>query len=230
MLQGCLESDAEALEQQQETDLQALRSRHDDEIREIAEGWGGTKADLNAHLRPKKAEHRDAMKETRSDYAVRIKDGKARQKVRRKTLTAELMHLDTELPQAERELKLITNRGRLTLILEDPDLIGTLKERWIGAEVAKRLDYPIFMAVSERGGKNNSGDYEYLRDSDGSFIEFRDGHPQAGQQVTDQDLVNFELTAADLVDASQIPSERLCIAEAFVQFAQGQGLGFWGVE
>ena len=30
-------------------------------------------------------------------------------------------------------------------------------------------DYPVFMAVSERGGKNNSGDYEYLKDSAGQF-------------------------------------------------------------
>ena len=48
------------------------------------------------------------------------------------------------------------------MILEDAELIGTLKERWIAAEVAKQLDYPIFMAVSERGGKDNSGDYEYV--------------------------------------------------------------------
>jgi type I restriction enzyme M protein len=225
-----LESDIEALEQQQQTDLDALGARHEDEIREIAAQWTGTKGALTDHLKPKKAQHRDAMKETKAEYAARIKDGKARQKERRKALTLDLRRLDTEVPLVERDLKLLTNRGRLELILEDPDLIGTLKERWIGAEVAKRLDYPIFMAVSERGGKNSSGDYEYLRDTDGSFIEFPDGHPQAGQQVTNQDLVNFELTATDLAVAGQIPPDRLCIAEAFVQFAQQQGLAFWGAE
>ena len=113
------------------------------------------------------------------------------------------------------------------MILADPDLIGTLKERWIAAEVAKRLDYPIFMAVSERGGKNNSGDYEYLLDEDGSLVEFPDGHPQEGQLVVDQDLVNYDLTAEDLADAANIPDDKLCVAEAFVRFAQEQGFDFW---
>jgi hypothetical protein len=58
------------------------------------------------------------------------------------------------------------------------DLIGTLKERWIAAEVAKKLDYPIFMAVSERGGKDTSGDYEHVVDESGSLVEFPPGHPQ----------------------------------------------------
>jgi hypothetical protein len=111
------------------------------------------------------------------------------------------------------------------LDLEDLDLIGTLKERWIAAEAAKRLDYPIFMAVSERGGKNNSGDYEYRVDED--------GHPQEGQFVVDQDLVNYDLTAADLANASKIPDETLDetlgVAEAFVRFAQEQGFDFWEV-
>jgi len=116
------------------------------------------------------------------------------------------------------------------LILTDPDLIGTLKERWIAAEVAKRLDYSIFMAVSERGGKNNSGDYEYLVDEDGSLVEFPDGHPQEGQREVNQDLINYDLTAEALADAAKIPDDNLCVAEAFVRFAQEQGFDFWEVE
>ena len=88
-----------------------------------------------------------------------------------KRYKAEIKRLEKEIPDAERDLKLLTNRGKLELILADAELIGTLKERWIAAEVAKRLDYPIFMAVSERGGKNNSGDYEYLLDEDGRLVE-----------------------------------------------------------
>ncbi len=124
-----------------------------------------------------------------------------------------------------RDLKLLTNRGRLTLILEDSDLIGTLKERWIAAEVAKRLDYPIFMAVSELGGKNNSGDYEYVLDGDGHLVEDASGQPKI-----DQDLVNYDLTADDLADAAAIPADQLCVAEAFVRFAQAEGFDFWGAE
>jgi len=124
-------------------------------------------------------------------------------------------------------LKLLSQRGKLELVLADDELIGTLKERWIAAEVAKQLDYPIFMAVSERGGKDNSGDYKHLLDDQGSLVEFPDGHPQEGQLVIDQDLVNYDLGAADLVDAAKIPDEQLCVAEAFVRFAQAQGFGFW---
>jgi type I restriction enzyme M protein len=84
------------------------------------------------------------------------------------------------------------------------------------------------MAVSERGGKHNSGDYKHLLDEDGSLVEFPDGHPQEGQLVIDQDLVNYDLRAEDLADASKISDEWLCVAEAFVRFAQEQQLIFWG--
>ena len=61
-------------------------------------------------------------------------------------------------------------------------------------------------------------------------MEFPDGHPQAGQLVVDQDLVNYELTPEDLVNASAIPEEQLCVAEAFVRFAHVQKLSFWEAE
>ncbi len=66
--------------------------------------------------------------------------------------------------------KLLTNKGKLMLILQDDELLQKLSDRFVDAEVAKRLDYPIFMAVSEEGGKNNSGEYEYLTDEDGNII------------------------------------------------------------
>jgi type I restriction enzyme M protein len=137
--------------------------------------------------------------------------------------------LEKRISEVEVAAKLLTNRGKLELILEDPELIATLKERWIAAEAAKRLDYPIFMAVSERGGKNNSGDYEFRVDEDGSLVEFPDGHPQEGQLVVDQDLVNYDLTADDLTEAGKIPEDKLCVAEAFVRYAQEQGFDFWEV-
>jgi type I restriction enzyme M protein len=158
-----------------------------------------------------------------------LKDLKDGQKARKKTLKAELRAIEKAIPDAEYELKVLTTRGKIELILADPELVGTLKERWIGAEVAKRLDYPIFMAVSERGGKNNSGNYEYMIDDQGSLVEFPDGHPQEGQLVIDQDLVNFDLGPDDLKDASALPPEAMAIAEAFVKLAQEQGLSFWEV-
>jgi type I restriction enzyme M protein len=59
-------------------------------------------------------------------------------------------------------------------------------------------------------------------DDNGNRVEDHDGQPKI-----DQDLVNYDLTASNLADAAKISDEQLCIAEAFVRFAQGQGLEFW---
>jgi len=222
-----LESDLEALNQQQQSELEALALQQQEEIARFEAAWTGGKTALTAELRPLKSEHRNAVKDMRGEYSVRIKTSKADQKERRKALNADLKRLDQAVEQAECELKLLTNRGRLELVLADEELIGSLKERWIAAEVAKRLDYPIFMAVSERGGKDNSGNYVHMVDVAGSLLEFPDGHPQAGQLVVDQDLVNYDLTREDLADAKAIPDQQLCVAEAFVHFAREQGLSFW---
>ncbi|CRI66574.1 conserved hypothetical protein [Thiocapsa sp. KS1] len=202
-----------------ESDREALTLRKDQEIEAISSSWSGEKGEL-----------RSRIKDVREGYQVSLKVLKERHKAAQKTIKAEIKALETRIPQAERDLKQLTSRGRLELILADDDLIGTLKERWIAAEVSKQLDYPIFMAVSERGGKNNSGDYEYMLDADGGLIEFPDGHPQEGQLVVDQDLVNYDLRAEDLADASQIPDEQLCVAEAFVRFAQKHDFNFWRAE
>ena len=200
------------------SDLEALQQQHQMEIEAIGQQWEDTKKALQVHLKPVKAEHKAALK--------RLKD---KQKIKQRTYKAEIKALEKAIPEAENAIKLLSNKGKLELILEDPDLIGTLKERWIAAEAAKRLDYPIFMAVSERGGKNNSGDYEYRVDEDGSLVEFPDDHPQEGQLVVDQDLVNYDLTAEDLAEANKITDEKLCVAEAFVRFAQEHGFDFWEV-
>ena len=42
--------------------------------------------------------------------------------------------------------------------------------------------------------------------------------------------MNYDLTADDLADAANIPDEQLCVAEAFVRFAQEQEFDFWRAE
>jgi len=201
-----LESDAQALIQKQEMEVAALIVQ-----------WTGDKAAL-----------RHQVKDVQNTYKLDVKKLKAGRKDQEKVFKAQIKGLEKQIPQAESALKLLSQRGKLELVLADDELIGTLKERWIAAEVAKQLDYPIFMAVSERGGKDNSGDYKHLLDDQGSLVEFPDGHPQEGQLVIDQDLVNYDLGAADLVDAAKIPDDQLCVAEAFVRFAQAQMFEFWG--
>ncbi len=202
-----------------DSDMEALKEQHAQEIGVISEHWKNDQRALKAHLKKIKDKHKIALK-TLQD----------KQKAKQKILKSEIKQLEKEIPQADYNIKLLSNRGKLELILVDPDLIGTLKERWIAAEVAKRLDYPIFMAVSERGGKNNSGDYDYVVDEHGSLVEFPDGHPQEGQLVVDQDLVNYDLKTEDLTEAAKISDDKLCVAEAFVRFAQEQGFEFWRSE
>lgn len=199
-----------------ESDEEALHQKQDQEVEIVTAQWKGEKTALRLHVKE--------MRQTYKAIAKKLKDA---HKVLQKATKSEIKVLEKQIPDAEFELKLLSNRGKLTLILEDAELIGTLKERWIAAEVAKQLDYPIFMAVSERGGKDNSGDYKHLLDEEGSLVEFPDGHPQEGQLVIDQDLVNYDLRAADLKDAAKISDEQLCVAEAFVRFAQEQKFGFW---
>ena len=199
-----------------DSDVEALADRQAQEIEDISAQWTGDKSALRLRVQ-----------EVRLAYKVSTQQLKDARKDQQKTLKAEIKALEKQMPQAERELKLLSNRGKLELVLADEELIGTLKERWVAAEVAKQLDYPIFMAVSERGGKNNSGDYEYVV-MGGSLVEFPEGHSQEGQLVVNQDLVNYDLRAEDLADAASIPDDKLCVAEAFVRFAQEQELSFWG--
>ena len=71
-------------------------------------------------------------------------------------------------------------------------------------------DYPIFMAVSEKGGKDNSGDYIYARNENGQYQLDKNGH-----LVVDHDLHSHD----GHLDEG--------IAEAFIKWAGQQGLSFW---
>ncbi len=63
-------------------------------------------------------------------------------------------------------------------------------------------DYPIFMAVSKKPGKDNSGEYVYKKDEKGNFIL-----DEKGRRILDHDLDE--------------------IAEEFIKFAKKEGFSFW---
>ena len=71
-------------------------------------------------------------------------------------------------------------------------------------------DYPIFYAMSENGGKDNSGDYIYAKDPDGQYRLDKNGH-----LIVDHDLHSH---AGELEPG---------LAEAFIEWAQDEGLSFW---
>ena len=197
------------------SNIEVLGLKRDQEISILKEGWTGTKRELQ-----------QARKKVKDEAATRIKALKAEQKEKQKKLKAEIKGLEKAVADAVDKCKRLTNKGQLELVLADSDLIGKLKDRWIDAEVAQRLDYPIFMAVSERGGKNNSGEYVFVTDEDGNYIDNPEDHRHPGH-IVDQDLVNYDLGPKDLADVEKILDEQLCISEAFVRFAQEQGYSFW---
>lgn len=82
-------------------------------------------------------------------------------------------------------------------------------QKWDKNICPKKDDYPIFFAVSEKGGKNNSGDYTLLKNGDGKNKLDKNGH-----LIVEHDLHNH---GGELPDG---------VAEAFVDFAKKNKLPF----
>ncbi len=250
-LQNQATQEIELATEQYERDIKAL----DEQKKAIkltglkAEEKAAKKAEkdqLTADLKTLRQQKSESIKALKAQFKEREKALKEeRIKPQQKALKAEIKGLEKALTEAEQAYKLLTYRGKLQLILEDEELLQTLADRYIDAEVAQRLDYPIFMAVSEQGGKNNSGEYEYELDEDGNIIEDAHGNP-----VFRQDLVNYQISQAELAElgkAAATPQEPttayaqaaepagpylhrgkpLAIAEAFVLFAKEEGFHFW---
>ena len=71
-------------------------------------------------------------------------------------------------------------------------------------------NYPIFFAVSEKGGKDNSGDYVYLQNENGQYKLDENGH-----LIVEHDLHNHN---------EELP---VGIAEQFIKWAKTEKLSFW---
>ena len=70
-------------------------------------------------------------------------------------------------------------------------------------------DYPIFFAVSEKGGKDNSGDYIYAKEDSGDYKLDKNRH-----RIIDHDLHN---------NKGELPDG---IVEAFIEWAPNEGVTF----
>lgn len=86
-------------------------------------------------------------------------------------------------------------------------------QKWDDKKCPKVEDYPIFFAVSEKGGKDNSGEYIYLKDENGNKKIDNYGH-----QIVEHDLHDQN---------KELPSG---IAEAFINWAISENLSFWTEE
>lgn len=193
-------------------EVEALNNKNKAEEAIAKENRTGTVADFNKEYKPTKEQNKAKLQELKDAH-----------KEIKKQFKAEIKSYEKMIPLAEEEKLLLTNKGKLQILLNSEDSLEKLKNRFVDAEVAKQLDYPIFMAVSEKGGKNNSGDYEYLLDDDGNMVEDSFGNPEI-----DQDLVNHNISRNELIDSPENISDDDCnIAEAFVKFAKEQKLDFW---
>lgn len=74
----------------------------------------------------------------------------------------------------------------------------------------KAGDYPIFFAVSEKSGKDNSGDYVFVKNGNGQPKLDRNSH-----LIIDHDLHNHN---GELPDG---------VAEKFIEWAKSEKLSFW---
>jgi len=193
-------------------EVEALNNKNKAEEAIAKENRTGTVPEFNKEYKPTKEQNK-----------VKLQELKDTHKEIKKQLKAEIKIYEKIIPLAEEEKLLLTNKGKLQILINSEDSLKKLKNRFVDSEVAKQLDYPIFMAVSEKGGKNNSGDYEYLLDDDGNMLEDSFGNPEI-----DQDLVNHSISRDELIDNAEAISDENCnIAEAFVKFAKEQKLDFW---
>lgn len=83
-------------------------------------------------------------------------------------------------------------------------------QKWDDKLCPQKDDYPIFFAVSEKSGKDSSGEYVYVKNGDGKIKLDKYGH-----FIVDHDLHNHN---GELADG---------IAEAFIDWAKKKRLSFW---
>jgi type I restriction enzyme M protein len=83
-------------------------------------------------------------------------------------------------------------------------------QKWDEKLCPKKDDYPIFFAVSEKSGKDNSGEYVYVKNGDGKRKLDKYGH-----FIVDHDLHNYN---GELPDG---------VAEAFINWSKKEKLSFW---
>lgn len=74
----------------------------------------------------------------------------------------------------------------------------------------KQKTIQYFLSVSEKAGKDNSGEYVYAKDKNGNELLDKHGH-----KIKDHDLHNHDGSLDD------------GIAEAFIEFAKKEKFSFW---
>lgn len=168
--------------------------------------------DVKTRLDQIKGEKKDCRKNRKDSAAEASRKDKRRERLdsEEKRLKNTLTASEKEIADMEAQLAMLSVKGKLGLLLQDQKALDSLRQKWIDAQIAKRLDYPVFMATSEKGGKDSSGDYIYHKDEDGNLLENAQGNP-----LIDQDCVTY------------LRGDPPGIAENFAQWAQQNKIKFW---
>jgi len=134
------------------------------------------------------------LEEVLSEKREELKNANA---ARKAELKKEIKTLQNKINKLNREISQRTLAGQISLVLNDERITEAFKKYWLDGKVMKEVDYPIFLAVNEKPVKDESGEYRYKKNPDGSFVLDKHGHP-----VNDHDLDE--------------------IAETFIKFAKEQ--------
>lgn len=147
-----------------------------------------------------------ALKEEKLELESLLKEKKEELKsastTRKVEIKKEIKTLENKLDKIIKELSQRTLGGQISLVLNEERITEAFKKYWLDGKVMKEMDYPIFFAVNEKPVKDESGEYRYKKNPDGSLVLDEHGHP-----IIDHDLDE--------------------IAEAFIKFAKEQGFDFW---
>ena len=90
-----------------------------------------------------------------------------------------------------------------------------LVQKWDDELCPRRDDYPVFFATMRKPGKDNSGEKIYRKNADGSILMDGHNHP----------VIEHDLFSVELKDNMKTEDG---IAEAFIEFAEREGLSFFG--
>ena len=72
--------------------------------------------------------------------------------------------------ETKRKLAARSLKGQVCWLLDNEKLLVSYKDGWLNEKSAAELDYPIFFAVSEKGGKDSGGEPNYKKDANGELM------------------------------------------------------------
>ena len=127
----------------------------------------------------------------------KVEELKSANATRKAELKKEIKVLQNKIAKLTKEISERTLAGQISLVLNDERITSAFKKYWLDGKTMQEMDYPIFFAVNEKPIKDESGEYRYKKNPDGSFVLDKNGHP-----VIDHDLDE--------------------IAEEFIRFAKEQ--------